>query len=147
MVFTREQLVGNGQKSGSSTANFRLKLSIFGDIGIPVEQIVSRNSHVLEGDFCIVNPVEAHFISHVFNGDSRHLLQVVIPHPDKDAMNALVFSIHDKVGEDDNVLGMNGAIGDPVFLSQWRGRVHNELLGFLVIRGGRLHFHGIVAVT
>ena len=49
--------------------------------------------------------------------------------------------------EDDDVLGVNGAIGNPVLLSQRRRCVNDELLSGLVVCRGRLHLDGVVAVA
>ena len=42
---------------------------------------------------------------------------------------------------------MNGAVGDPVLLSQRRRRVDDELFGLGVVVDGRLHLDGVVAVA
>ena len=37
-------------------------------------------------------------------------------------------------------------MGGEYYLGQGVGRVHNELLGLVVVGGGGLHLHGVVAV-
>merc|ERR1719500_590940 len=52
-----------------------------------------------------------------------------------------------QVSENKTVVGIIGAIGDPVLLRHWVRRIHCEhLLGGVVLDGG-FHFHGVVTVA
>ena len=74
-----EKLVGHRQEPRSSTLLDRCyKLSILGDVAVTIEQVRSRHSNIVEGEFCIVDTVEAHLVAHVFYGDTGNRLKVMI---------------------------------------------------------------------
>ena len=62
-------------------------------------------------------------------------------------MNTFVFAIDVRLGKNHNPFGMNGAVGDPVFLAKSSRSVDNPLVGCIVKSGSGDHFNSIVAVS
>ena len=73
---TGEQLVGHCQEPRSAALlDRRDEPSVLGDVAVSIEQVRSRYPDVVEGQFCVVNPVEAHLVTHVLYGDAGNRLR------------------------------------------------------------------------
>jgi len=61
-------------------------------------------------------------------------------------VESLVFAANVELGENHHVLGVDGSVGDPVFLGKRVWGVHDEFFGFVVVDGCGLHLDGVVSV-
>ena len=70
-----------------------------------------------------------------------------LPDGYKDAVDAFINAVDVELGEDDDVVGVERAVGNPILLSERRGRVDDQLVRLFVIHGRRLHLHRVVTIT
>ena len=70
-----------------------------------------------------------------------------VPDWDEHSVNAFVDSVDVQLGEDDDVVGVEGAIGDPILLRQWRWRVDDQFVSRFIVDGSGFHLNGVIAVT
>ena len=59
----------------------------------------------------------------------------------------MIFPIDNQLSKNNAMLSMEGAIGDPVFLSKCSGSIHDKLLRLFIVYGCRLHFNRIVTIA
>ena len=64
----------------------------------------------------IINAIEADLHSHILNHDTLARLHLVVSDAHNEAVNTLVLSVDDGLGEHDGIVGVAGSIGDPVLL-------------------------------
>merc|ERR1711962_1962339 len=112
----RQQLVGHRQEPCPSAANFGREFTLLTHVTISVQQSSPWHTDIVKAQLRVVDAVEAHLVAHVLDGDARDCLQVIVPHPDQDGVDALVLSLHYQLRHHHHVLGVDSAICDPVLL-------------------------------
>lgn len=71
----------------------------------------------------------------------------LVPDPDQEAMNAMIFAINQQLSKDCRPLGMDCRVGDPVLLSDCGRCVDDELISILVKSCCCLHLHSVVTYS
>ena len=67
----RQQLVRHGQEARPTTLlDAGDELALRGDVAVLVEQVLPGHADVVEAELGVVNPVEAHLVTHVLHRDS-----------------------------------------------------------------------------
>jgi hypothetical protein len=54
-------------------------------------------------------------VPHVFDGDTRHGFEIFVSAVDEDTVDSFVLPVHVQLGEDDDVLGVTGTVGNLKF--------------------------------
>ncbi len=71
---------------------------------------------MIEHQAAVVNTIEAHLDSHVFNEDALARLHLIITDPDDKAIDALVLAVDYCLGKYDCIVSMACTIRDPELL-------------------------------
>mmetsp|Transcript_19398 Transcript_19398/g.33522 ORF Transcript_19398/g.33522 Transcript_19398/m.33522 type:complete len:284 (-) Transcript_19398:26-877(-) len=103
--------------------------------------------HVIKCELGVVNSIAAHLVAHVIHADSLADGKVLVPDPNQEPVDPVVFAFDHCLGEDNRPMCVHSPIGDPVLLSQDAGCVDGPHLSAGVVLGGGLHFDGIVSKT
>jgi len=102
---------------------------------------------MIEHKSTVVNWIESHFNSHIFNHDTSGWLHVVVSDGDDEAVDSFVDSVDDGLSKDDGLVGVTGSVSDPVLLRLDAWGVDSELLCSVVISGGGFHLRRVVTVS
>lgn len=95
-------------------------------------------------------------MSHIFDVDPwtwlqflhfRDFVHASFSDPHDKSIYTFIFAINNRLGENDSVVCMASAVGDPVFLGHGSRTVDDKLFSSFVIGGCCLHLWCVVAVS
>ena len=95
-------------------------------LSTPLRPIWSRKRTGTRKKISKLESLPPHLVSHVLHFDTGHDLELVVPDSNEDPVDPLVDPVDVELGEDDHVLGVDGAVRNPVLLRERRGGVHHE---------------------
>lgn len=102
---------------------------------------------MIELETSIVDTVESHFVTHVLNINTFAWLHFFITDLYNKGIYTFVLALDNRLSKYDGVVSVTGTVSDPEFLSQNRGCVNCELLGFVVIGRSCFHFWCIITIS
>src|SRR5699024_6070125 len=93
------------------------------DVSVPVQQITTRDSHIMKRQSAVINPVEPTFNAIIFRFHSRQHVAVIIADRHIESMDAVVDSSSDELREHYCGFPVNGSVTDEFLPGGAEGRV------------------------
>jgi len=112
---------------------------------VRVQQRVQGHPNVIKRQLGVIDAVGAHLMAHIVDRDARHRHhRGMVPDPDQESVDPLVATADQQLGKHHRPVRVDGAVCDPIFLSQRRRRVDHERS--IVERRRGLHADGVVSI-
>ena len=142
-----EEAVSYLEETGVYFGSIRQEFSFGSDVIEPVEHGFARDDNLVEDQSSVINTVKPQLHPHILDINTLTSIHLLIADRHDETVDALVDVADPSLSENDRVVGVAGAVGDPEFLGFGGGGVDGEGLFGGVVFGGGLHFGSVVAVS